>query len=343
MSTHTDTLRQVRSNHVTVRGRALSPSSKPSSMTQTFFARGEEQEANGYENLAPDDPLLVPPALEFDSFDKIPRRRGSWFAIAVSTLVVLALGFVTWRSFYFLSRPASSVAAASRAMVQAPVSQAPAPMSIAPAPRPAPVMSEAPPASEPPAADQPEATQARTANEPAPQPPSVTKPVPEAVAQPVAAAQPAPVRPQSAPRATADEPVAQPVPVAQPAPIRPQPAPRATADEPVHARRHGALHGYVWSPEKHTLVPAEPAVQDAQPHHAPLRGYVWSPEKHTLVPGEPAVDEPLPREDPGTQMLDGGLGEQPRPQPARERTSPAPFQPAPSDSPVPNTSAPIID
>jgi hypothetical protein len=99
MSTHTDNLRQVRRGTATTRGRAITMSpSKPSSMTQSFFARGEEQEATGYENLAPDDPLLVPREVEFDSFDKIPRRRGSLFAIAVSALVLAAIGFVTWRS-----------------------------------------------------------------------------------------------------------------------------------------------------------------------------------------------------------------------------------------------------
>ena len=272
MSTHTDTLRQMRP--ATVRGRAITTPLKPSSMTQSFFARGEEQEANGYENLAPDDPLLVPRELEFDSFDKIPRRRGSWFATAVAGLVVVAIGLVTWRSFYFLSRPGSSVAAAARAMVQAPpASQAPAPMSIAPAPQPP--VSEPPPAAEP---------------APVTEPPAVTQPQAE------------------------PPPPAQPAPVAQPAPSHRHLAPQATADEPVHARRHAPLHGYVWSPEKHTLVPAEPAVED-QP----------------------------PREDPGIRSLDGARGEEAQPQPTDEPTTPAPFRPSPSAAPVPQTSAPIID
>ena len=367
MSTHTDTLRQVRRGTATTRGRAITMSpSKPSSMTQSFFARGEEQEATGYENLAPDDPLLVPREVEFDSFDEIPRRRGSLFAIAVSVLVLIAIGFVTWRSFYYLSKPGSSVAAASRAMVQTPpASPAPAPMSIAPASQPAQTMSEAPPATEQaPAATNPApepATQPTRVAQPAgvAQPAPVSQPAP--VAQPAPAAQPSPAAQaapaaQPAPAAEA-APAAQPSPAAQPAPAAqaapaPQPSPaapspsqrraakRATVEEPVHGR-HAALRGYVWSPEKHTLVPAEPAAGDAPPRHAPMRGYTWSPDKHTLVPAEPAVEDPLPSKDPGTHSLDGTPGEEPQPQ--RPSTSPAPFQPSPSSSSPPNASAPIIE
>jgi hypothetical protein len=285
MSTHTDTLRQVRRNTATVRGRALLPSdapAKPSSMTQSFFARGEEQEATGYEGLAPDDPLLVPREVEFDSFDKIPRRRGSWFAIAVSALVLVAIGVVTWQSFRYLAKPGSSVAAASRAMVQAPATEsqpvtAPAdqqePMSIAPP-------AQATPVTEPPAATEPA---------PVKEPPTPTQPQ----AEPPPPAQPAPV--------------AQPAPAVKPAPVRHQPAKQATTDEPARGR------------------------------HGPLRGYVWSPDKHTLVPGEPAVEDSLPRKDPGIRSLDGAPGEEPEPQVAP--TSPAPFHPSPSST----ESAPIID
>jgi hypothetical protein len=302
MASHTDTLRQVRRGTATTRGRAITASpSKPSSMTQSFFARGEEQEATEYENLAPDDPLLVPREVEFDSFDKIPRRRGSLFAIAVSVLVLLAIGFVTWRSFYYLSKPGSWVAAASRAMVHTPpASPAPARMSIVPASQPAQLMFEAPLATD--------------------QAPARTNPAPAPVTQPAHVAQPAPA--------------------AQSAPSHRQSAKRATPDEPVHGR-HAALRGYVWSPEKHTLVPAEPAAEDAPPRHAPMRGYTWSPEKHTLVPAEPAVEDPLPSKDPGTRSLDRAPDEEPQPQ--LPSTNPAPFQPSPSSSSPPNASAPIID
>jgi hypothetical protein len=201
-------------------------------MTQSFFARGVEQYATGYENLAPDDPLLVPPEVEFDSFDKIPRRRGSVFAIAVSALVLAAIGFVTWRSFYYLSKPASSVATASRAMVQTPpASPAPVPMSIAPASQPA--MSEPPLATDQaPVADQRQATQPRmtppsgTPSEPATPPPGATTASPEMVAQPPAATKLPPVA-HSAPAA---EPQPQLAPTS-PAPFRPEPSPSPPPSE----------------------------------------------------------------------------------------------------------------
>jgi hypothetical protein len=136
---------------------------------------------------------------------------------------------------------------------------------------------------------------------PVTEPPAATEPAP--VKEP-----PTPTQPQAEPPPPAQPaPVAQPAPAVKPAPVRHQPAKQATTDEPARGR------------------------------HGPLRGYVWSPDKHTLVPGEPAVEDSLPRKDPGIRSLDGAPGEEPEPQVAP--TSPAPFHPSPSST----ESAPIID
>jgi hypothetical protein len=295
MSTNTDVLRPLTRKSATVRGRAITLT-KPGSVTQNFFARGEEQEATGYENLAVDDPILAPPALEFDSFDKIPRRRGSWFAVAVSTLVVAAIGFVTWRSFHFLSRPGSSVAAASRAMVQSPPPAAPAPVAQSMTVAPEPTTQSAPVAQPAPVAQSAPTTEAAPVAPPAP----VTRPAPVVEPPPVTKPEPV-VEPLPNPK---------PAPATKHAPVAHDPGKSDTDDEPVQMRKHPPLHGYVWSPDKHTLVPAEPVIED------------------------------LPSEAPRSQSLEGTPAKEP--QPAPDPTSPAPFQPSPSSSPVPNQ-APIIE
>jgi hypothetical protein len=294
MPTDSNVLRPLqRNNNPTVRGRAITvPVPKMGPVTQSFFARGEEQEATGYENLAADDPVLQPPELEFDSFDKIPRKRGSWFALGISLMVLLAVGFVTWRSFHFLSKPGSSVAAASRAMVQSPpLSQSPP----APAATPAPAMS----------------------GEPA------GAPAPAGSAVPAAPAAPAAPAPAAAP-------VMSSVPNTPPAP----PAPSAATAEPAAPPATHAIAPPI-------VVPLPPRQAPARAKREPLRGYVWSPEKHTIVPAEPAIQDPAPTEAPHTQTLEGTPAEEP--EPAREPTNPAPFQPTPTPAPPPQTSAPIIE
>ena len=51
-----------------------SPSMRLLSLSQRFFSKGDEQEANGYEGVILDD-APPSPELEFDSFDRIPRRK----------------------------------------------------------------------------------------------------------------------------------------------------------------------------------------------------------------------------------------------------------------------------
>ena len=65
------------------------------SRTMAFFRRGEELEATEFKTLPYDDPILVPPKVEFRGFDKIPRRRAplviTFVLIAAATLIVFGL------------------------------------------------------------------------------------------------------------------------------------------------------------------------------------------------------------------------------------------------------------
>ena len=67
--------------------------------TQSFFRRGEELEATGFENLPHDDPTLVPPKLGFRSFDRVPRHRAPMVIafLLFATATVLAFGWLAAR------------------------------------------------------------------------------------------------------------------------------------------------------------------------------------------------------------------------------------------------------
>lgn len=309
MSTNTDAFRplnRITANRITatVRGRAITLT-KPTSVTETFFARGEEQEATAYEHLAPDDPILSPPEVEFDSFDKIPRRRGSWFATAVSMVVVAAIGFVTWRSFHSLSKPGSSVATASRAMVQTPPTPA----------EPGPVAQSVP---TPPAPDMPAVTVAPIAQTTPIAPIAQTTPEPVAQTTPVA-------RPAVAKRVATSAQTAKPAPIV---------VPLITKDVTV-AKQAPAVH------ERSNNDTSSESVEIRK--HAPLRGYVWSPEKQTLVPADQVLEDPPAADSPRSQSLDGTPAEEPQPPAPAPTTSPAPFEPPPSATPSSHNEAPIIE
>jgi hypothetical protein len=61
------------------------------SRTMAFFRKGDELEATGFKTLPYDDPMLVPPKVEFRGFDKIPRNRAP-LVIAVLLIAVAAVG-----------------------------------------------------------------------------------------------------------------------------------------------------------------------------------------------------------------------------------------------------------
>jgi hypothetical protein len=72
------------------------PSMRLASLTQSFFLRGDEQEASEYKDLSPEFAGPASADLQFDSFDKIPRRRRPVFAMA-GLMSLLAIGAVSWR------------------------------------------------------------------------------------------------------------------------------------------------------------------------------------------------------------------------------------------------------
>jgi hypothetical protein len=67
------------------------------SLTQAFFMKGDRLEASGFENLAHDDPTLVPPRLGFRGFDRIPRNRGP-ILLALLVIVAAGLSVFGWHS-----------------------------------------------------------------------------------------------------------------------------------------------------------------------------------------------------------------------------------------------------
>jgi hypothetical protein len=210
------------------------------SLTQRFFMRGEEQEATQYKGVILDADDAVEPKPEFDSFDEIPHRRRPLLILA-GVILTAVVGVATWRSFHFLSRPGSSVAAASKAMVAAP------PEVAAPAPS---------PVTTPPQAARPAVEPEVVPIAPAPTPS-------EAVAAPAVAAkaaEPAAERP-AAPAARTSEPAARPAAAAIGDDSKADDAEPGSAG--TRTRAKAPLHGYVWSPASNALVPAGTAVMDS--------------------------------------------------------------------------------
>jgi hypothetical protein len=67
------------------------------SRTMTFFRKGDELEATGFQTLPYDDPMFVPAKVGFRGFDKIPRKRAP-LVITVLLIAVAGLGVFGWRS-----------------------------------------------------------------------------------------------------------------------------------------------------------------------------------------------------------------------------------------------------
>lgn len=64
---------------------------------ERFFLEGDEQEASGYQNVTWDDDLAASRDLEFDSFDRIPRKRRSLVVLAAVS-VTFVIGVAAWTS-----------------------------------------------------------------------------------------------------------------------------------------------------------------------------------------------------------------------------------------------------
>ena len=82
------------------------------SRTQAFFRKGEELEASGFENLAHDDPALVPAKLGFRSFDRIPRNRAP---LLIALLLVAAAVLIVFKRHSVRDVPAETARVATSA------------------------------------------------------------------------------------------------------------------------------------------------------------------------------------------------------------------------------------
>ena len=249
---------------------AAPPRPPMGTMTQQFFAVGEEQEATNYENarLTPDDEPMVSPDLRFDSFDRVPRRRRPM--LVVMTLVAGAVGFAAWRTHGHVLETGRSVSAFAAAMLGGARSTATPP---APAP-----------------AEQPAAVTATAS-------PSSPGPTEQAAAPQGVESSPAPAEQPAAPQAMAAPPAPEPAeqiaaPAAALAFAPPSVSPRTpttaaaagAAGHPI--RRDASARSRSSSRAAHGR-----AVLDRPP---PVRGYVWSPTARALVPtGQALASDPV--------------------------------------------------
>ena len=274
MSLDTDSRATTRRVVPTVREKT-SPSMRLASLSQRFFSKGEEQEANGYQNvvLEPDDATSAPD-LKFDSFDKIPRRRRPLLTITALLVSLPAVGYVAWTSTRGMRGPSASVNESAQAMVggqpaaaepPVPTTQAGgpsgglgAPANPAPAQPPVILSGSCPPAETAPAAAAPSIAPAPTVEPKA----EISPPAPAAKA------------------ATKAEPEARAAATAESEASRPAAKARSSGS---------ALHGYVWSPEANALVPAtEPRAEpSAEPQADSMKA-----EPSAAMPRPTAAPEP---------------------------------------------------
>src|SRR4051812_39734323 len=86
----------VRSSTVKL-SRPLPPNMRVGATTQRFFAEGEQHEAAEWQDtvLPPDDAPDVDPEVQFDSFDKIPKKR-SPVMTAAAIGGCLLIGSAAW-------------------------------------------------------------------------------------------------------------------------------------------------------------------------------------------------------------------------------------------------------
>jgi hypothetical protein len=324
-------------------------------LSQRFFSKGEEQEANGYKGVILDDDAPPSPELEFDSFDRIPRRRRPLLAITALLVSLPVIGFVTWRSTGGFGRSGASVNDSARAMVAG----QPAPTNMPTPPPPAGAPARIPAGSNPesslpaiaPGTCQPTATErAEAAVPPRPAVEESDRPArpivaaaPEIKEQPAKAAPKADVeletRTQAANKAAAR-------PIAETRETKA--APRSESESSTAARKSrssGALRGYVWSPEANGLVPAGSPVAP-QPGAAPITELGAAPTTEpsgARTTGSSAGSAQEPRVAPPPRIAPPVA---PGASPAQEEqpsVAPRPRIAAPETGPMPAEKAPIIE
>jgi len=105
--------------------------------TLSFFRKGDELEANAYENLPYDDPTLVPPKLGFRNFDRVPRNRAPP-VLAVVLVAVATASVFGWRLVRNLPTETARVANSARSKASSELNRLKAsvgPRQAAPEPR----------------------------------------------------------------------------------------------------------------------------------------------------------------------------------------------------------------
>jgi len=316
------------------------PAPRIGQTTQRFFEEGERHEAADWNDtiLPLDDEPEIDPEAEFDSFDRIPRRRGP--IIAVITMGVLLLVGVGVGLTAALETGRSVRKSLGEFLGTTAASQAAPPTTAA-----------VPPGT----TVTPSTTADPTINANAVVPaPTVAVPtLPPASAEPAAAAPAAQAVPPLPPPSEAvpahAERTAQAAgqgktPVVTPLPATPE-------VKRVTRARARPRQDYVWSAAANALVPAEPAQGGTSfnKRTPPLRDYVWSPSANALVPAYPAASNPQdsdPKPDPkprrGATDLRGddatiapaSTGSGPRERPASLNPAPARhLKPSPFESP----------
>lgn len=333
-------LRPVRTT--TTLGHGKSPTLGAGSVSQSFFSKGDEQEADGYAHVVEATPLTAP-RLEFESFDKIPRRRRPLVIIA-GLASVMAIGVMVWKSTRGLgglgatvrtatlpagtAQPASATTISAAATPSATVDPT---LLAKPALAVDPVAPAAPAQGSNPTAPAMNAATTATANPVATDVPTVRAPASAAAPTPPA------TRPETAAATQAVSP-------APPSREEARPARRSTTTdnstatgEPAdkaaasHKRHGGPLRGYVWSPEANALVPARATPDTTEPSSV-----TTEPSSVAAPVPSPALPERSIAPDEGRRPLPG------------ETTTPAPFDPKTPKTPTTPTTgagerAPILE
>ncbi|MEO5768102.1 MAG: hypothetical protein ABIS92_07095 [Polyangia bacterium] len=282
----------------------VQPTMRVGSTTQRFFAEGEKHEAAEWQDtvLPPDDAPDVDPEVQFDSFDKIPKKR-SPVITAAAIGGCLLIGSAAWAMAFGLLRTGHSVRESASALTNAGPSQ-------------------------PVATNTPATNTAENASNVTAPAGAAAQPLTGAIGQtppddnapttaPAAGPLVVPMAPSNstppttpptiaAPKVSGNSSASAPVPA-----VRPRAA-RAPAMSVIELSSTPAVLGEQPLPSENTLAaagrgnaptnegtsrsPGEWAGAPGRPDRAPpLRGYVWSPSAKALVPAHPSA---LPTTDP---------------------------------------------
>ncbi len=269
-------------------------------LTQQFFDEGERQEAANYKNVPLDSRTVSNSSLDFESFDRVPRRRKPLvFAVLVTIAGAGVLAWTAglrppeawrhsalWRELHLPDMPSAATTELTKTSRE---------------------LERVPPAAMPPAPPSPVAV------EPVAVQPVVVEPV---AVEPVAATVPAGIAPVSAASAA---------PAPTPASAEPMlPSPTQAAVSPPD---RGSSQSK--TPPPHATRSRGSSQRSALPPHAPaLRGYIWSPAQHAMIPARPPAgrsgqSEPWPpaSESPPPPPF------RPQPPPTDPSLGPPPFNP----------------